>query len=217
MEVAAGDVYRFSLVQKAFDNEIVNTFATRIETLTLPTEEDVFLASQWNATDGRYTVNLSQTLAEMQHTSVTHVRWDVQRVYPTVGALYAIPLTQDGQLEGDLPTLNVALCISRHGAGGGRRQRGRIAIGGLPDAAYNNVMITSTFNTFAAAFKAHLYETFTAALGAYSISTGFWSPEKTVLVDGEPVVLDAQYVKCVSAINRATARVQRSRTIDVGS
>jgi len=217
MPTNEGDVYRFALVQKQFGQEIVNTFALKVETATDEMDESTFLGAQFNNVDGRMTDNISQIMREFQDQSLTHVKWTAQKVLPTVGALYEFSINQTGTFDSAPETCNTALCITRFGAGGGRRQRGRIALTGFP----GNLGVEGKWGIGAKAaaetLAPKLYATYTAPLGIYTLSMGFFSPAHDGRRNNQIVHYDALYVKCVGAVVRDTVRVQRSRTVNVGS
>jgi len=210
-------VYRMALVQRMFGQEIVNTFAFRVESTTEPRDEQTFLSSLFNSTDGTYTTEIAYPLTELQDERIGVVRWDVQKVFPTVGAVYQFPLTQIGQIDSVPETANTAVCITRFGGEGGRRQRGRVAIAGMPDGSFNEGKVTTITKGLLDVWAACLHLNYSAPLGIFVLSTGFWSPEHEGIVGGQPVTYEAQYVKCIGHVVRDTVRVQRSRTVGVGS
>jgi len=213
----ADDVYRFALVQKLFDQQIVNTFAFKVESTTEPRDEQTFLSSLFNSTDGTYTTEISSPLAALQMPAMEHVRWEVQKVSPVLGAAYQFPLGTAGSLGENSMLTNVACCITRFGGEGGRRQRGRIAVAGAPEGSYFNGFVTTIYQGLLDVWAPALHLNYAAPLGIFTLSTGFWSPEHEGMVGNVPVTYEAQYVKCIGHVVRSTARVQRSRTVGVGS
>jgi hypothetical protein len=205
-----------ALVQRVFDQTLINTFAFKIESMPSPQDEQTFLSSLFNGVDGTYTTAFSVPIRNYQTSDVRHVKWQVQKVSPTPSQVYEFAIDEPGAAEGSLTTVNIATCITRMGSGAGRRQKGRIAIGGAADLWYSAGKLTALALIAMNTFKPNLYLNYAAPLGLFSLSTGFWSPAHVGEANGQPVNYPAQYVRCVAATVRDTVRVQRSRTIGVG-
>jgi len=216
-DIAVGDVYRFALEQQALGNQIVNTFAFRVKENPVPISVDGFLTGLFDGAGAEMAVRLSAPIGNLQNQIVSHLRWRVQKVSPVPEAVREYFPNTTGILENEVDTLNIAACITRFGAGAGRRQRGRIAIGGLDESLYKDGRFSIATMIALNTFKPNLYIDVVAPLSVYTLEMGFWSPAHTGTVDGEPVSYAAQFVPCVGAVVRETVRTQRSRTLEVGS
>lgn len=218
--VGVGDVWRFSLVQRLFGQIMVNTFALRVEALSIPVEENDWVNTLWGGATSAINTRFSDMLAPMQTEQVEYLRWDVQRVDPNPTATWTVAKTGTltGIREGNAQTANVAISITRKGAGPGKRERGRIAVGGIAAESYENGELGIIHYNVVNAVHYRMTGQLTGAGDAYTVSFGFWSPQHTALVGNPPVAVTypPKYTPCVSSVLRTTMRVQRSRTVNVG-
>jgi len=220
MPVSVGDVFSFSLQQRLFGQVCYNTWALKINELGSTVDELEWLNGMF--VDGTGYMNIAGGLRDeirnLQSDEVTHTNWIVSRVSPTLTPLYTFPIitNPDGVIDGTCETANIALSIERKGALPGRRQRGRIALLGVPATGYAAGQFLTGTLTQAGDIALEMVGLKDAGAELGQFNMGFWSPAHDGVVDGAPVHYDAQFVVCYSAQAKPTVRVQRSRTIGVG-
>lgn len=222
MNVAIGDVFRFALHQRLFLQEVINTFAARVVAVPANTTIEAWVDNWFNDATGYFNQpnKLRDRFRATQSIAVTYEKWSVQKVTLPVAGVIDVPITTNtagGNLD-TAETANTAACISRRGELAGRRQKGRIAVAGIGDVG----MVAGKWdaNTMGDLnlLGAELRGFHTRAAGD-DIEMGYWSPEHQGTVGNPPIlqVYPALFVKVVSTTARDTVRVQRSRTVGVGS
>lgn len=219
MPVTSSQVFAFALHQRIFQQEVINTFAFRVLVPGTTTDEPAYLAGIFANGTGilNGVIGPRSLLTFTQTGEVAHEKWRVNRVYPDLSQPYDFPLTTNaaGVLAGTCETANLAFCVARRGAGGGRSQVGRVAFAGQPSSARSE----GKWNAVAIAAGQVAGEAIVgtrdwgAALG--TVELGYWvGPKKAT--DTNPAV-PGHFVACVTATARDTVRVQRSRTVGRGS
>ena len=157
-------------------------------------------------------------MLDKQTQAVTHTIWTAQRVTAPLTNVYtrAVLTNTTGHDLGDCDTANVAVSITRYGSAPGRRNRGRIALAGIPvgDISLGKILPASqaSYNNIGAAMTG-----IKTLVAGHAVEMGFWSPAHIGMVNGQPVNYPAQFVGTPSYVVRDTIRVQRSRTVGVGS
>lgn len=219
MPVQVGQVFNAALHQKLFGQEIINTMAIRVETVGTNTDEPSWLNAIFGDDTGVFNAvaSLRALLTFTQTSEVEHTKWRVSRVIPSPSQPYDFPiLTRNtGTLGGTCETANIAMCISRRGAQGGRSNVGRVAFAGQPAlfrAAGKWTVFAVNVGGIAASAIVGRHD-LGAAIGI--LSYGFYVGERKAKA-GKPFKA-AHYVECVTGTARDTVRVQRSRTVGVGS
>jgi len=219
MPVTASMVYAASLHQRIFGQEVVNTFAFRVENVGTQTDEAAFLEAIFGDDTGLLNVvaGVRTLLTFTQTPQVTHEKWRVNRVYPDLSQPYDFPiLTRNvGVIPGDCETANVAMCVSRRGAGGGRNQVGRVAFAGQPASFRSEGKWTQLAINAGNLAGAQMVGTRNWGVAIGTVHLGFYVGKKKGK-DGAPDT-PGHFVPCVTATARPEVRVQRSRTVNRGS
>jgi hypothetical protein len=218
--IAVGDVWNFALEQTLFGQVVINTFALKVTSTSGTVSETNFMANAWRNFDAFFTgtTSLSAKIRALQTNQVVHRAWHVQRVAGILSASFVHPFEADttGEGQGDAETANVALSIERKGLAAGRRSRGRIAIAGSPTTEMAQGRFSSPHLITANDVAAKMIGT-GATSDLTQFQLGFWSPLHTVTQGTVTTTYAAQFTHCIVATPKSTVRVQRSRTVDVGS
>lgn len=217
MPMNVNDVYTFNLVSRNARNELaVNTFAFQVAEVVEPDDEDTILSSLFNFDDGAFKSRILDPISEVTSEALTFIHWDVQKVSPTVMQPRRFAGSIAGQVEGTPSTYNTSVSVTRYGDEGGRRNRGRIALGGMPDEYHESGIINSSALLAYQLVAANIVGTYTALASIFVLRLGFWVPAHSAIVDGVPTTYPAKFTHCKRVIVHNTTRVQRSRTIGVG-
>lgn len=220
MAVAVGDVWTFALEQRLFGQQVINTFAAIITETPGGVSEATWVNNWFADVTGWF--NLSGSLRQLilisQTNQVTHVRWIVQRVTPNPTQVFLMPIATDnvGTVAGDCETGNIALSITRKGLTAGRRSKGRVAIAGIATTGMGSGLFGA--GTIAAGdVIGATMKGLTTRVAGDQVGMGFWSPAHDAIVKGVSKHYPALFTGVVTTNTQATVRVQRSRTIGVGS
>jgi hypothetical protein len=217
MPMNEDDVYRFALVQRQNQNELlINTFAFRVASVNEPEEEDTILESMFNALDGGFTTAISAPFRGVQHETVRHEKWTVQKVSPVEEQPRDYILDALGGDDGSCSTYNTAVSVTRYGDEGGRRNRGRIALGGLDDQHYDEGILGPASKILFNLATQNIVGTYTAVGGIFVLQLGFWVPAHSAIVGGVLTTYPAKFTWCRRRTVRDNIRVQRSRTRGYG-
>jgi hypothetical protein len=218
--ISVGDVWTFALEQALFGQQIINTFALRVTTVPANTTESAFITELWETADQGFNDgnNIANDIRQMQSIQVGHRNWHVKRVTNVLSNTFVIPVPGQptGLLNGDCETANVALSVTRKGLGAGRRSRGRVAIAGITTLNYAAGKFGSDILINAVSLSGDIAGIKSSPSGIV-YEMGYWSPGSTKVVDGVTVITLPLFTYCVSAGPRDTVRVQRSRTVGVGT
>jgi hypothetical protein len=218
------DVWAFALEQELFGQQIINTFALKITAAPVNLTEVSFMSAQWgNVGVGFNDLNgLFGGFQQLQTGQVKYVAWHVRRVVGELTNNFVFPITNGGAAifglkPGDCETANVALSIERKGLAAGRRSRGRIAVAGLPTTSMaGGRWDASTLVSGTGLAEDLVGQKVTSQ--EVTLEMGFWSPEhEQKSAEGVVTILPSQFTFAVSATPKDTVRVQRSRTVSVGS
>lgn len=220
MAVTVGDVFAFALEQTLFGQQVINTFAIKVTAVPGATAEETWVDNWFLDATGymNLAAGLRDKIVDAQASQVAHKQWLIRRVTPNPTQVFIRPIATNavGGDAGDAETANIAGSITRKGLAAGRRQKGRVAIAGLPTTAYAagklNAPAISLNNSIGAAMRGLQ----TRAAGDAGVM-GFWNPGGTRLVNGLPVIYLPQFTEVVTTTAQETVRVQRSRTVGVGS
>lgn len=219
MPIASGDVWAFALEQKLFGQQIINTFAMKLGAVPVNDSIEAFLNSIFGNNDDSLNAegDLRDTIRALQSDQVTHVGWLVKRLLPVETATFVIGLTErlTGAIASDCETANVAMAIGRKGELPGRRHRGRIAIAGIPTTSY----AAGVFNAAAVAagnLVGAQMSGFRNRAGQAQYNHGFVVPSRK---NPNPALPRStpRFEEVVAFKAQSTVRVQRSRTVGVGS
>lgn len=220
MAVSVGDVFAFALEQQLFGQQVINTFACKVTQTPGGVAESTWVDNWFADATGYFNtpVTIRPEILDMQTAEVTHVQWMVHRVQPNPTQVFLRALTTDvnGTMPGSCETGNISMSITRKGLAAGRRSKGRIAIAGIPISEYAG-------GVFGAGILSEGNDVGVLMCGLHTrvagdqVEMGFWSPAHSAVVGGVTVNYPAQFVPCVTSQAQATVRVQRSRTIGVGS
>lgn len=217
MAMNEDDIYTFNLVGKNSRNEIqVNTFAFRVAAVTTPADEDSYLESLFNWTDGAFRTRIALPFAEVMSEQVVFTHWDVQKVKPVEMQPRRYAGQLPGQNETTISTFNTAVSVTRYGDEGGRRNRGRIAMGGICDEHYDQGLIGPASLVLFRLASSGIVGEYVATAGLFTLQLGFYVPAHSAIVGGVPTTYPAKFTHCTRTIVREQVRVQRSRTIGVG-
>jgi hypothetical protein len=220
MALAIGDVWAFSLEQSLFGQQIINTFALRITAVPVGTAEGFFLGERFGdpATGFNGQNDILEDFKNLQTGQVAYRKWNVRRVQGVLSNVFEFPLQGGtvGSKPGDCETANIALSLQRKGILAGRRSRGRIAVAGLPTTSMAEGKWNEEVLISATALAGDILGVKTNAQGV-TFEMGFWSPGGTKEVNGQTVITLPLFTPVVSAVPQPTVRVQRSRTLGVGS
>lgn len=218
--IILNDVFAFALHQRLFGQEVINTFALKVTQVVGDYTETEFIDLCFANATGKFNAagQLRQLMLPLQADALTHEKWTAQRVQGVLSGVFERALSSNvtGTDLADCDTANVAGCISRRGAAPGRRNKGRIAIAGITVNAAAEGLLSAGWQSDAALLAVKLRGELEIEPGL-TVTMGFWSPTHTGMVGGLPVVYPAQFVAVVDTTVRNTVRVQRSRTIGVGS
>jgi hypothetical protein len=218
--IAVGDVWVFALEQSLFNQQVINTFALRVTATPPNITESAFLTYQFGTEDSGFNQDndILNDFAQLQTNQVSYKNWLVRRVTNILTNQFVLPLTAltNGLKPGDCETANIAMSIYRKGLLAGRRSRGRIAVAGLPTTSmtagkWDNATLISGMSL--AGDMAGIKVTGQGV----TFELGYWSPGGSKEVDGETVITLPLFTYAVSAGPQETVRVQRSRTLSVGS
>lgn len=215
-----GDIWAFALEQRLFGQQIFNTFALRVVSVGVDVTEEAFMTAWWGTPGEAFNADerLLFNFQEIQSNEVSYVAWHVHRVEPNPTNTFVIPIA--GGLTGSLAftaeTANLALSISRKGLAAGRRNRGRIAVAGVPADNMASGKFTAGILAEAAALAAQIRGTQIDVVGG-TIHMGWYVPEVERVVNNVNIIQPAKYTDAVVATVKDTIRVQRSRTLGVGS
>ncbi len=221
MAIAIGDVWAFALEQRLFGQQIFNTFALKVTGTSGTVTETNFMDNAWKNVDAFFNQDfgLRKRILALQSPQVTHVAWHVKRVQGLATNTFVFPIAHvpDSSLPGDAETANIAMSIDRKGLEAGKRSRGRIAVAGIPTGS----MDQGKFLPGAIVVGNNVGLEMVGEGSTSDLTTfvmGFWSPEKQyVNKAGIPVTLLATFIETVTSAAKATVRVQRSRTVGVGT
>jgi len=220
MANAVNDVWFAALEQSLYGQQMFNTFALQLTAIPGGSTEEQLVTSLFADATGTYnaTANLRLSLLAMQSDDVRHVAWHLRRVSPNPTQPFVVPLSTNvnGTSINEADTANVAMCISRRGLAAGRRNRGRIAVAGIPslemiDGSWSNIP-TAQANTLGQRLIGSVTNT-----DGYTWTRGFWTPAHQGIANGQVVNYAALYIACTAFTVSSTVRVQRSRTVGVGS
>jgi hypothetical protein len=218
--IAVGDVWTFALEQSLFGQQVINTFALRVTTVPANTTESAFITEMWETANAGFNGlnDIGNDIRQMQSTAVQHRNWHVKRVTnsPTNTFVVPVPGLPTGFLAGDCETGNVAMSVTRKGLSAGRRSRGRVAIAGIPTVDYSQGKFGADVLLNAVALSGDIAGIKQSTSGIV-FEMGYWSPGKTEEVNGVTEITLPLFTYCVSAGPRDTVRVQRSRTVGVGT
>lgn len=211
--VAQGDVYKFTLHQKLFEQQVVNTFAFRISALAQPIDEVNFLNGLFNGPTALMNSRIKENMRTVQSNALTYHGWSAQKAAPVQGGVFYFGNTgnSEGLLESEVSAANTAASVRRYGSGAGRNQRGRIAVAGLPDSLIANGRVGVIGQTGLALVGQGITGGYDAPLGAYTLQFGFWKALGIQPLPPAPAI--GAFVHCVGYQVMLTSRVQRSRTV----
>lgn len=220
MAVNVGDVFAAALEMSMNGQQVYNTLALKVTAVPAATSEETW-ADTYFGTGAFFNAPASNFLFAHRNcctSDLKYIQWHVRRAdpNPTQPLAKAIAANTSGSLVGPTLPQNVAASISRAGSAAGRRNRGRIAVAGAPQVDNVAGKWSDTHLTRLGLLGVVLIGTVAGAAG-YGAQVGYWVPAHTGTVGGQPVNYPALFVPCVSAIARETVRVQRSRTVGVGS
>jgi len=218
--IAVGDVWRFALIQKLFGQDVVNTFAMQVDFAPVAMTENDFVNAFFADATGRFNAagGMRQKIRDAQSNEVTHVRWEAFRVTVPTTQMFVREIVTDpaGAYANTCETANLSASITRRGELGGKRQRGRIAVAGIP-----TVHIAA--GAFVDAGIANLTAVADAIRGSHVLANGvsailgYWSPQHTAIIRGVVRDYPPLFVRAASSKFQREVRVQRSRTLGVGS
>jgi hypothetical protein len=218
--IAVGDVWAFALEQSLFGQQVVNTFALRITATPPNLSEGTFLDERFaNNNLGFNDPNdILGDFKNLQTSQVEYRNWRAKRVTGVLTNEFVFPLAAPsaGFKPGDCETANTALSIARKGLLAGRRSRGRIAVAGLPTTSMAAGKWDGDTLNSATSLAGDIAGIKTTP-GGVSYEMGYWSPGKEEVVDGVIVITLPLFTFCVNALPKDTVRVQRSRTVGVGT
>lgn len=218
--VNVGDVFQFALEQRLFQQQVINTYALRVVSVPAGTTEAAYMAALFNDTTGymNRVDGLRDETAQQQGSQLTHLQWLVHRVTPAPTNVMVWPITTNntGHIAVTIETPNIAMSITRKGLLAGRRNKGRIAVAGIPQSAIMNGEFGVDAMAEAAGLAHQVQGVRTTALVG-SFEMGWWNPGGTRIVGNVQVIYPPLFVAAVDAYAQKTCRVQRSRTIGVGS
>lgn len=210
--INVGDIWNFALNQSLFGQQVINTFALKVTAIGQVVQEEAWLQLLFNHVNGLFNQadNLRDEIAQQQTAEVTHVSWLAKRVNANPTGTFVMGLAPDttGKLAGTAETSNVSMSIQRKGLGPGRANRGRIQIAGIPTANYAAGIFTP--NTVAEAqgvWPRMIGSRVDVTFGEFDLG---WS--HLIKLTGVWI-----HTKAVTGKAMSTVRVQRSRTVGVGS
>lgn len=220
MAVAVGDIWTFALEMKLYQQQVYNTFAMQVTAVPGGTTEATFVDT-WFSSGSYFNSTVANFLLAHKtccSTDLAYVQWHVTRVNPnpTQPFIRTVTAGTTGSQLSPAGNANSAASISRVGSSAGRRYRGRIAVPGIPQLEQQSGKWASTTMTRLTVLGALIIGSATGATG-FTSTLGYYSPAHTEIKNGQPVNLPALYVNAVNAVARDTVRVQRSRTVGVGS
>jgi hypothetical protein len=215
-----GDVWRFALIQRLFNQQVVNTFACQIDAAPAVKTETQFVDDLFADATGRFNSagGMRQAFRGAQTTEVTHLRWEVIRVTQPTTQMFVRNIVTDptGQDATTAETANISASITRRGTLGGKRHRGRIAVAGLPTSGIAAGVFTAPTTTDLGVIATFLRGGYTLADGTH-FNMGYWSPAHEAMVNGQVTVYAPLFVLTATSVVQSTVRVQRSRTVGVGA
>jgi hypothetical protein len=221
MAVVAEDVWAFALEGSLFGQQIVNTFALRIVSAPAGTTETAFMDQQFATADLNFNDanDIVNDIRQLQTGQVQLRNWHVKRVEGELSNTFVIPVPGQpaGLGAGDCETGNLALSVERKGLAAGRRSRGRIAVAGLPTTAMAEGRWGAATITSGQALLGDMIGVKQNSQGVI-FEMGFFSPAHEVRrKDGTLVLYPRQFTACHAGSVKGTVRVQRSRTVGVGT
>jgi len=219
--ITSNDTWIFALHQRLFGQEVVNTFALDVdEGAAANVTEQQFLDDCFAPVTGYFNQagNLRLNIASIQSPQVAHTKWSAKRIRGVITTTfeYAIDNATAGTRPGDCETANIAMSISRKGQPPGRRFRGRIAVAGVPTADYAAGVFGASVLDLASFIVPEMVGTHTPSPGI-NVALGFYTGPHFGFVNLIPTNYIGLWVPCVTGAARNTVRVQRSRTVGVGS
>jgi hypothetical protein len=219
--ITSDDTWTFALHQRLFGQTVINTFAMDVNA---PAQQNVseqtFINDCFAPVTGYFNQagNLRLNIASIQSPQMEHVKWTAKRVRGVLTTTFEIGIDNAaaGTRAGDAETANLAMSIARKGTSPERRDRGRIAVAGVPTADYAAGVFGAVILGLAETIVDEMIGMHTPSPGI-NVQLGFWSGAHVGLVNGAVTVYEDLWVPCFSGAVRSTVRVQRSRTVGVGS
>lgn len=212
MAVAVNDIWKFALRQVLFGQEVINTFALKVTALGTATTETAFMSSLFTDTTGFFNQAgaLRDVILDQQSNEVTHDSWIVERAYPNPTGVFTFALSDNvaGHINATCETANVSMSISRKALGLGRQYRGRIQLAGLPTTTYAAGVFGDNALADATAVSAKMIGEYSAAApGTFQMGWYVYYPGPALNL----------FRNAITSTPKRTVRVQRSRTVGVGS
>jgi hypothetical protein len=219
--ITTNDTWVFALHQRLFGQEVINTFALDISAVPAAEISEVqFVSNLFDPVNGYFNLggNLRLNIASIQSPQVTHEKWTTKRVRGVLTTTFEVPLEQGsvGSRAGDAETANLAMSISRKAVYVGRRWRGRIAVAGVPTTDYAAGKFSAVIVDLASFIVPEMVGSHSSQAGL-TFDLGFYTPNHNGFNNLIPFFYPALWVPCVTGAPRETVRVQRSRTVGVGS
>jgi hypothetical protein len=218
--IGVGDVWAFALEQSLFGQQVINTFALKVTATPPNITEAAFLNDAFANEDTGFNQDndILSDFQNLQTNQVSYKNWIARRVTNvlTNSFVFPVPNAPVGLKAGDCETANLALSIYRKGLLAGRRSRGRIAVAGLPTTSMAAGKWDAATLISGTALAGDIAGIKVNGIGV-TFELGYWSPGREYEEDGETVIVLPLFTYAVNAGPQETVRVQRSRTVGVGT